>query len=314
MAKTTWQSYQLWMMGLSITLFVALVLIEFFMRKFDIMHVIYNQMLRLKKRKLICFNSMDVTGNYTVNSGLFMMTRLTVILVLGYLWQFCVIETYSMTNAGFPAQFCAEPGFNCFEAELKWNSFVNPNDMTAIDCAAGEAGYTPASPNVIVSCFKEIPQNAANWLQNVAIANALGLLMTRLFEVLVWVSFQSLAGLITISILGVFVIAAAIILVATGYFSEFINSWLGFVSTVVCPYSLYLVRSVAIEIRRIKRLEIQRIQEQTKADFQKITEQFSTPVPSPTTHRMDSANQSLFSLESTEGGLRQRLSQTGSTR
>ena len=277
----TWQTYQLWMMGLSFTLLGALILLEFFMRRFDIMHVIYNQMLRLKNRKLICFNSMDVTGNYNIMSSLFMMTRLTVILVLGYLWQFCVIETYSMTNSGYPEEFCSQPGFHCFETELRWNSFVDPNDMTTIDCSAGSAGYVPSVSNVIVSCFKVIPQNAANWLQNVAIANALGLLLTRLFEVFVWVSFESLTGLISITFLCGGIVVAVIIVASTGYFSEFINSWLGFVSTIIAPYSLYLVRAAAIEIRRIKKIEIQRIQEQTKCDFLKITQQFSTPIASP---------------------------------
>ena len=251
------------------------------MRRFDVMHVIYNQILRLKNRKLICFNSLDVTGNYTIRSCLFMMTRLTVILVIGYLWQFCVIETYSMTNSGFPEEFCSQSGFNCFESELHWDSFVYPKEITVIDCTQSSSDYVPSASNVIVSCFKVIQQNAPNWLQNVAIANALGLLMTRAFEVCIWIAYESLAGLVAISVLGGLSIIGIIVVAVTGYFSEFINSWLGFVSAVICPYAIWLVRSVSIEIRRIKRFEIEKIQQQTKSDFEKITQHFSTPNPSP---------------------------------
>ena len=265
------------MMCLSILLVVSLIVAEFFLRKFDVLHMMYNQMLRFKDRQLVCFNQFDVTGNYEVTASAFMMTRLTVILVISYIWQFCVLESYTFTDSQFPHNLCYDgSAYQCFQTPLAWDSFLRAKDMHAIDCSKGDAGFVPISPTFGVSCFRIISQNAAIWLQSLAVANALGLLMTRTYEVLAWVSFESVACLVSVTALGVLVVIAVIAATVMGYFSSVANSWIGFMAMSICPFMLYAVRSLAVEVRKIKNSQMRRIQLQTKDDFDKIATDFSS--------------------------------------
>jgi hypothetical protein len=302
---SSWTTYQLYMMCLSIALVLALFGAEFFLRKFEIIHVIYNQMLRLKERRLICFNQFDVTDNYEIVSSAVMMTRLTIVLVICYIWQFCVLESYAFTDSTFPSSICNPTStFECFQTPLRWDSFLVASTMTPIDCSKGAAGFVPIADSFGVGCFRTIPQNAAAWLQTLAIGNALGLFTTRIYEVLVWLCFSSLASLIGFTLL---LIASAVAVVAStllGYFSSFSNSWLGFIAMAIFPFILFVVRSAAVELRQIHRREMKMVQQQAKADFAKIASEFASNSEMTVGGSVRSA-ESNNSAESQEG-LRQR--------
>lgn len=264
------------MMCLSIALVVALLGAEFFLRKFDIIHILYNQMFRFKDRRLICFSQFEVTHNHEIIAAARMMTRLTVVLVICYIWQFCVLESYIFTNSTFPSEFCnAGSSFQCFQTPLQWNSFFEASMMTKIDCSLGEAGFSPVSDKFGVGCYRTITQEAARWLTTLAVGNSLGLFMTRTFEVLVWLSFSSLAALIGFTLLLILTAVAVVISTLSGYLSSFSNSWLGFIAMAVLPFILFVTRSCAIELRKIERLEIKRVRQQAKADFAKIATEFA---------------------------------------
>ena len=265
------------MMGLSIVLIFSLIALEFFLRNFDLVHVMYNQMLRLKDRKLICFNRFDVTGNHQVRSSAYMMTRLTLVLALCYIWQFCVVESYTWNNSTFPDSTCFDgSGYHCFQTRASWDSFVRASAMVPINCTAGLSGFTPISSNYGVSCYKLSDQNAAIWLQSIAVANALGLFLTRIFEVFVWVSVQSLTALFAVTFIGIALVAAVIVTTISGLFSSLVNSWLGLMSLGICPLIAFTIRSASIEIRRIEKAEMKQILEQTTAEFSQIARDFSS--------------------------------------
>ncbi len=280
----TWVSYQLWMMGLSLTLFGALVMTELVIRKLDVLHVIFSQMLRLKNRNLLFFNVVDVTDNHVVVSNVSMAVRLIVILIISYLWQFCVIESYSVTNGIFPLQYCAE-NYSCFQSSLRWDTYMYADDMTPIDCLAGASGFTPVNSKIVVSCFRILEQTPPNWIQNLAIANALGLLVSRLFEILVWICFHSMAFIIALSVFGFFLLVAIVIAGISGTFSSLVSSWLGFIAFLIFPFLIYIIRAIAIETRRLRKEELLRVQENTRNEFHSIAQQFSahTPEAVPTT-------------------------------
>ena len=304
----TWTTYQLYMMGLSISLFVLLVLTEVVLRRFDVLHVIYNQMLKLKHRKLIFFNSIDVTENHVIIGPCFMITRLTVILCISYLWQFCVIESYTSNDSAYPTKYCSETDFYCFQTKLDWGAFILASEMSPIDCSAGEAAFVPVAPKILVSCFRLFNQNAPNWIQNLAIANALGLLMSRVFEILVWVCVQSILMMAVLILFGILVLVALILGAVSGTFTSFVNSWLGFIAIAICPIFIFFLREVAIEVRRIRRQEAGRIQDKTKADLKSVGQKFLTTT-SPTSPRLTTISKqaSLASAVSQESQqLRQR--------
>lgn len=305
----TWTTYQLYMMGLSITLFVVMVLGEIVLRKFDVLHVIYNQMLKLKHRKLVFFNSIDITDNHVIIGPCFMVTRLTIILCICYLWQFCVIESYSSTNTGYPTKYCSETDFYCYQTKLQWSAFMHSSEMTPINCTAGPSAFVPVASDILVSCFRLFNQNAPNWIQNLAISNALGLLMSRVFEILVWVCVQSLLLMVFLSLFGILVLVALIFAAVSGTFTSFVNSWLGFIAIAICPIFIYSVREVAIEVRRIKREAAGRIQEKTKSDLKSVGQKFLTSASlSSPSHRINTISKqtSLASAVSEENQLRQR--------
>jgi hypothetical protein len=302
----TWTTYQLYMMGLSISLFGLLILTEIVLRRFDVLHVIYNQMLKLKHRKLIFFNSIDITENHVIIGPCFMVTRLTVILCICYLWQFCVIESYSSTDSGFPTKYCSETDFYCFQTELEWSAFMRASDMTPINCTAGESAFVPVAPKILVSCFRLFNQNAPNWIQNLAIANALGLLMSRVFEILVWVCVQSILMMVVLILFGILLLVALILGAVSGTFTSFVNSWLGFIAIAICPIFIYFLREVAIEVRRIRRQEAGRIQEKTKADLKSVGEKFLATT-SPLSPRLTTiSKQASLASAVSQDSIRQR--------
>jgi hypothetical protein len=282
------------MMSLSILLVIALVVGEVLLRKFDILHVIYNQMLRLKDRRLICFNQFDVTDNREVTGPTLMMTRLTIVLVLCYIWQFCVLESYFYVGSVFPDSLCHSLSeFSCFQTPMRWDSFLRAGDMTQIDCSKGSVGFVPVDASYGVACFRVIQQNAAIWLQSLAVGNALGLFLTRIYEVLVWLAVSSVACLIATTLLCILTVIAVIGATFVGIASSLSNSWLGFMAMAVLPFLLFVVRACAMELRKIKRKELERIQRQTKADFNKIALEFASGsevsymTPQPIAHQGD---------------------------
>jgi len=308
---STWTTYQLYMMCLSIALVVALAGEEFFLRKFEIVHVIYNQMMRLKERRLICFNQFDVTNNQEVISSARMMTRLTIVLVVCYIWHFCVMESYVFTESTFPDALCNPTStFECFQTPLRWDSFVRSSSMTRIDCSLGSAGFMPVASKYGVGCFRPIPQNAAVWLQNLAIGNALGLFSTRIFEVLVWLCFSSLASLIVFTLLLILTAVAVVASTVTGYFSSFSNSWLGFMAMAIFPFLLFVVRACALELRKIQRHEMKIVQQQAKSDFAKIASEFASNSEATQDGSAQIARSDV-SAAADVGGLRQRITQSG---
>lgn len=272
----TWQTYQLYMMSLSIALVLALLGGEFVLRKFEILHVMYNQMLRLKDRQLICFNQFDVTDNAEVRASTFMMTRLTIVLVVCYIWQFCVLESFVIVGSAFPESLCnPNSEFTCYQTAITWDSFLKASTMIPIDCSRGSAGFNPIAPSFGIACFQVIKQNAAIWLQSLAVSNALGLFLIRLYEVLVWLCVSSLACLIGVTVLALLSAFTVVATTISGYASSFSNNWLGFMAMAVLPFLLFVVRSCAVELRRMKREDLQRLQRQTKADFNRIAHEFA---------------------------------------
>jgi hypothetical protein len=179
-----------------------------------------------------------------------------------------------MTDYGFPEKYCAEKDYYCYQTNLEWDAFIDANDMFPIDCDAGEGGFKPLSNSIVVSCFRLFNQNAPNWIQNLAISNALALLMSRVFEILVWVCVESLISMIVLSVFGILLLVAVILAGVSGTFTAFVNSWLGFIAIVICPFFIYLIREVAIEVRRLKREETARIQERTRNEFKLIGKKF----------------------------------------
>lgn len=263
------------------------------MSNFDLMHVLYSQMLRLKERRVICFNQFDVTGNYAVRSSAFMMTRLTFILALCYIWQFCVVESYTWNNSTFPEHMCFDgSAFHCFQTETSWDSFSSASQMVPINCTSGESDFIPVARNFAVSCYMLIDQNAAIWLQSLAVANALGLLLTRIFELFVWCSVQSRTALFLVSVVGIGLVAAVVITTISGIFSALVNSWLGLMSLGICPIIAYAIRSASIEIRRIEKAEVGKILDKTTAEFSLIARDFSSAsnMPSPASGAYDLRN------------------------
>ena len=264
-------------------------------------------MLRLKERRLICFNQFDVTDNHEIVSSAMMMTRLTIVLVVCYIWQFCVLESYVFTDSSFPDTFCNPTStFECFQTPLRWDSFVIAKSMTRIDCSLGAKGFVPVADKYGVGCFRAIPQNAAAWLQTLAIGNALGLFATRIYEVLVWLCFSSIASMIGFTILMILSAVAVVATTVTGYFSSFSNSWLGFIAMAVFPFLLFVVRVCALELRKIQRHKMKIVQQQAKSDFAKIAAEFASSSDLNPGASANSGRSNTSAFTEPESGLRQR--------
>ncbi|KAF4674077.1 hypothetical protein FOL47_009756 [Perkinsus chesapeaki] len=167
---------------------VALALLEAALRKYQILPLLYNGMFTVKKRRINCFN-IDITDE-PMGKGIRcrakMNLRLTMCVVLSYLWQFCVIEYVINSQGDFPGKECRS-GFDCFSSPLKFETIFT-RDMDPIDCD-NEGLFNPnGDQQLIVNCMKFVEPNAANWLMHIAISHSLWLLVTKAFELTVWMA------------------------------------------------------------------------------------------------------------------------------
>jgi len=184
-----------------------------------------------------------------------MLIRMTICVVLSYLWQHCVLETTQKVGNEFPVTEC-EDGHDCFASKLHFNTFFT-RSHEAIDCKGPEEEF----PNrVVVSCIKFIQPSATLWLMHLAIAHSVTQLNFKAYEVLVWMAgnsvwFRHLLGILIFVSLSVF-----IGLFFGGILSEFVSSWLSFVMSFAVPCFLHTVWKTAKALEILWREDSEKVQ------------------------------------------------------
>jgi len=191
-----------------------------------------------------------------VRSEAKLVVRLTICVVLSYLWQHCVLETTQQVGTDFPTAQC-DLGADCFASTLHFTTLFT-RDYEAIDCTLKQE----FASRHVVSCIRFIPPTASSWMMHLAISHSVTQLNFKSYEVMVWIGGNSkwcrrlLCGLIIITF------SLFIGLFFGGVMSEFVSSWLSFVMSLTIPLFLHTVYGSAKSLQKLWTEEAVKVQQQ----------------------------------------------------
>lgn len=230
--------YQALILTLACGIVALLVALEVAIRRFQLLPLLYPGMFSVRDRRFYVFD-LDISDGplgKRIRKEAKMLMRMTMCLVLSYLWQHCVMDTYQSYSTQFPREQC-DIGFDCFASELHFMTFFN-RQFQAIDCGLNRTSFDGM---VVVSCIRFIPPSATEWMKQLAISHSVTQLHLKTYEISVWAAGKStrlrmfLASWVGTTAIIFFV------LFFMGLLSTFMNSWLSFVMSLSAPYFLYSV-------------------------------------------------------------------------
>lgn len=252
----SWIEYQALMLCLAGLICTSLFFVEIALNRFQVLPLLFPGMFVVKERRFYFFNfdiSDGVIGK-KIRAEAKMVCRMTICLVLSYLWQHCVLETTQQVGQDFPREEC-DKGADCFASNLHFVTFFN-RQYEAIDCKSEEN----FKKRVVVSCIRFIPPTATTWLMHLAISHSVTQLNFKAFEILVWVSGNSkwarrlIVSLIFVSL------STFVSLFFAGVITEFVSSWLAFVMSLMIPWFLYTVYKSAKQLERLWKMDAHKVQ------------------------------------------------------
>jgi len=236
--RFSWLEYQALMLCLAAIMCLVLGAVEITMSRFQALPVLFPSMYSVRDRRCYVFD-LDITDG---RHGKVMrrmskhVLRITILLILSYLWQSCVLRADQTIGKNFPTESC-EAGFDCFASEVHVLTIIK-RQYSAVDCSGERSNFETEQ---VISCVRFVEPSASEWLMHLAIANSVAQLNFKCFELGVWLAGRSrnvrhlLVLLFTTSAVGVL----AIFFLGVTY--SFVSSWLSFVMVLSVPAWFYLV-------------------------------------------------------------------------
>mmetsp|Transcript_6466 Transcript_6466/g.15338 ORF Transcript_6466/g.15338 Transcript_6466/m.15338 type:complete len:374 (+) Transcript_6466:87-1208(+) len=221
---------------------MGLLAIELTMNRFQVLPLLFPGMFSVRERRFYFFDYLvsNVAEANHLRRQAKMLCRMTLCVVLSYLWQHCVMDTTQQVGREFPRKECND-GKDCYASELHFMTLLS-RQHEPVDCS-GEHKDFPS--RMVVSCIRLVEPSAAGWLMHLAISHSITQLNFKAFEILVWLTGNSanmrrLFGVfprLVIS-LGAFV---GVCLFFGGVVSDFAASWLSFVTIISIPLFFHSV-------------------------------------------------------------------------
>jgi len=245
------------MFALAIAMSVSWALVEVVMKRFALLPVLFPGVFAIREKRLYFF---DIEVNEaSVGKALrweaMMITRLTVIVVLSYLWESCVFQTTTHVGKDFPEDECAR-GMDCFASELTVQTFLNRNHL-AVNCSLPQ-GF---EKQVVVSCVVFVTPSLTQWLMHLAIAHSQIQMTLKSFGVLVWSCGQSVwfhRVILATSVCSFIIVCG---LTFGGVMTNFNSSWSGFVISFFFPLFFWIVWNCGQMLQQLWAQDSQRMQE-----------------------------------------------------
>jgi len=277
MIELTYIQYQLITLGFAGVMLASLALLEIFMAKYQILPLLYNGMFLVRQRRLYCFGT-DITsgtGGKRIRGSAKMMVRVSCVIVLSYLWQSLVVETVTLQDE-YPKEACANE-FNCFVNTLQFQIvFVDGDEgATRIQCldpkSESEFNQRVAQEDrtLVVNCVKVIIPPSLEVVKNLALAHSLGTLVTKAFEVMVWVTNASVLVQHILLVSTAVYTVSAVALFFTNYLHAFASTWLAFIMMLAASVFMWITRSTAIELRKMRKADMERLRKCADTTFEK---------------------------------------------
>jgi len=255
--KFSYIEYQVLMLGLAGGTIAALGAVEVALSRFQVLPLLFPGMFSVRERRFYFFGFDISDGGLgkQVRADAKMLIRMSVFLVLSYLWQHCVLETTQTVGKEFPAQQCEEE-LDCFASELDFVTFFDRGHV-AIDCDGPREDF---DDRVVVACIRFIVPSATRWLMHLAIAHSVTQLNFKCFEVSVWMGGNSSWVRNLLRLLVFITLAAFCGLFFGGVMSEFVSSWLSFVMSLTIPMFLYVAWRSSTHLEKLWKADSVRVQ------------------------------------------------------
>jgi hypothetical protein len=261
----SYYEYQLMMLSLAGTICTSLFVIEIAMRRFQVLPLLLPGMFRIRERRFYFFNFdiSDGTLGKKIRSEAKMLIRITICVVLSYLWEHCVLETQQLVGTEFPDNEC-ERGMDCFASKLHFVTFFSHHHQH-VDC--NDHTKDPFETRMVVSCINIVQPTASNWLMHLAIAHSITQLNLKSFELMVWVGGNSKWMRRFVGLFAFISLAVFLGLFFGGVLAGFVSSWLSFVMSLSVPAFLYVVWQNAKALSSLWRTDAEQVQKSIEGNL-----------------------------------------------
>lgn len=255
--------YQMLMLSLAGTICTAIGTAEIALRRFQVLPLLFPGMFVVRERRFYFFN-FDISDGALgkkIRAEAKMLIRITLCVVLSYLWQHCVLETTQTVGREFPVKQCQED-HDCFASKLHFFTLFDRNHE-AIDCSKSDEENVNEffSSRVVVSCIRFITPSAETWLMHAGIASSVMQLNFKAFEVLVWICGNSS---MTRHFIGLLIFCSLTVFIGLffgGVMSEFVSSWLSFVMSLAIPAFLHTTWKCAKALDQLWKIDAISVQQ-----------------------------------------------------
>jgi len=283
--------YQALTLGLGALTFVGLIAIEFAMKRFQVLPVLFPGMFSLREKRFFFFDVevKDGTIARLLKKQAKMLVRMTLFIVLAYLWQHCVIQTSQQVGRDFPKDAC-DQGFDCFASPMHYSTFLTQRHE-AVDCHGIRHQF---EKKVVVSCIMFVKPSAQQWLMHVAIAHSLTQMNMKIYEFLVWTAGNSPC---IRRLVWVVVVLSSIIFLGLffgGVMLEFVSSWLSFVMSLSLPVFMFTVWKTSTLLEHLWNQKAKQAANSLEEHFQQALAALPAvgALPEDSERRMDSSRSS----------------------
>jgi hypothetical protein len=249
----SYMEYHLVLVGLCGAILFGLGALEFIMRKYQILPLMFNGMFLVRQRRLYCFGTDITTGSEgkRIRGNAKMMVRVNTIIVSLYLWESLVLQTSAvqgMTRATLDLN-CANFS-SCFVSEVNFNT-VFSRHADPIDCQAKDtfADFLDRNDRVVI-CFKGVTPSSYNILLHCALAHSIGVMFSKAFEVMVWVANSSLRVQRLLVLANVIYTVSALVTFLYSGQNAIGSTYLSFVLIISMTVFLVITRNAAIALRK----------------------------------------------------------------
>lgn len=253
--------YQAIMFCLAFAMCVTMAIVEVIMKRFALLPVIFPGVFAIREKRLYFFDIevKEVTVGKALRWEAMMIMRVTLAVVLSYLWEFCVFQSTTHVGRAFPSEQC-QSGMDCFVTELEIQTFISRNHKP-FNCSAEHRGDNYFAEQVVVSCVNFITPSMSSWLMHLAIANSMWQLNLKSFGLLVWCCGQSVwfhRVMLATAAISLIIVCS---LTFGGVMTKFNSSWSGFVISFCFPLFFWIVWNCGNILKQLWESENRQMQE-----------------------------------------------------
>mmetsp|Transcript_50841 Transcript_50841/g.114323 ORF Transcript_50841/g.114323 Transcript_50841/m.114323 type:complete len:381 (+) Transcript_50841:95-1237(+) len=260
----SWFEYQALMLSLAGVMCLTLGIVELTLSRFQSLPVLFPAMYSVHDRRFYIyeFDITDGRPGKAIRRQSKHVIRMTILVILSYLWQNCVLRADQTIGNEFPVDEC-DAGSDCFASEVHIATILT-RQYQSVDCDGDRSDFEDRQ---VVSCVRFMEPSASSWLMHLAIANSVAQLNFKCFELGVWLAGKSkmvrhlIVALIVLSSLSV------IAMFFLGEVSVFLSSWLAFVMTFSLPLWFAAVHASGYSLKVVVEEAERRMQQSIEANL-----------------------------------------------